>query len=64
MIQTTVEVKPIMELQKTFMKITNIACQEYHNIKDITKEDAIKLYKGHWNRHRIGEINDRRKALL
>ena len=34
------------------------------NIKDITKEDAIKLYKGHWDRHRIGEINDRRKALL
>ena len=34
------------------------------NIKDITKEDAIKLYKGHWDRYRVGDIHDKRKALL
>ena len=34
------------------------------NIKDITKEDAIKLYKGHWDKYKVGHIHDRRKALL
>lgn len=34
------------------------------NIKDITKEDAVKLYKGHWDKFKIGYINDKRKAIL
>ena len=34
------------------------------DIKSLTLDDAKKLYKAHWDRYKLGYIQDRRKALL
>ena len=53
--------------------ITKIFYDEYKNkvpgtlsstIKDITLEDAKKLYKAQWDRYNLGYVRDKRKALL
>lgn len=34
------------------------------DIKSLTLDDAKKLYKAHWDRYKLGYIQDKRKALL